>query len=228
MYNAQVLVVEDDVQILDFVTYALRKEGFCHVGVSKAQDAINELAGGTFDIIILDIGLPDIDGITIIKTIREWSQIPIIVVSARCRSTDKVSALDSGADDYLTKPFSASELMARVRVALRHVRQKGGRSLQTTLHVGGLRIDFDKRLVYLDDREVHMTPLEYKLLSLFFHNIGKVLTTQIIISKIWGTAYETSALRVLMAGLRRKIEVNPAKPQYILTEIGVGYRLMDK
>ena len=232
MHNdaVQILVIEDDVQVLDFITYAFKKEGYRYVGVSRAEEAIKLLASETFDIVILDLGLPDLDGINIIKEIREWSQLPIIVVSARCLSADIVFTLDSGADDYLTKPFSASELMARTRVALRHVQQKGERNLQKILSVGGLQIDFDKRLVSLNGVAIHMTPMEYQLLSLLFLNHGKVLTTKLIISEIWGAYYATGpqTLRVLMTGLRRKIEENPAKPRYILTEIGVGYRLTDK
>jgi two-component system KDP operon response regulator KdpE len=154
----------------------------------------------------------------------------IIVVSARDQDREKAAALDSGADDYLTKPFSATELMARIRVALRHLHKAGGIRQQTSLAVGGLRIDFDKHLVYLDDAELHTTPMEYNLLALFFRNIGKVLTTKYIIKEIYGIGYgtDTQALRTLMASLRRKIEKNPAKTRYILTEIGVGYRLSDE
>ena len=232
MYNdtVQILVVEGDVQILDFITYALKKEGFRYVGVSKAQDAIKLLASETFDAVILDLGLPDLDGINVIKAVREWSQLPIIVVSARNQNADIVFTLDSGADDYLTKPFSSSELMARTRVALRRVQQKDGRSLQKILSVGGLQIDFNKRLVTINGMFVHMTPMEYQLLSLLFINHGKVLTTKLIVSELWGAYYATGpqTLRVLMTGLRRKIEENPATPRYILTEIGVGYRLVDK
>jgi two-component system KDP operon response regulator KdpE len=166
----------------------------------------------------------------VIKRVREWSDIPIIVVSARDQDKEKASALDNGADDYLTKPFSATELMARIRVAIRHLHKVGGAKQLTIFAVGSLRIDLDKRLVYLDDAEIHTTPLEYSLLALFFRNIGKVLTTTYIINEIYGVGYgtDTQALRTLMAGLRRKIEKNPAKPRYILTEIGVGYRLIDE
>ena len=232
IYNdtVQVLVIEDDIQILDFITYILKKEGFCCVGVKNAQDAVMMLATETFDVVILDLVLPDLDGINIIKAIREYSQLPIIVVSARCQNTDIVLVLDSGADDYMTKPFSASELVARTRVALRRSQQKDRHSLQKILSVGGLQINFDKRLVSLNGIFVHMTPMEYQLLSLLFLNHGKVLTIKRIVTEIWGSCYVTGAqtLRVLMTGLRRKIEENPAKPRYILTEVGVGYRLMDK
>ena len=168
-YNATVLIVEDDVQILDFISYALKKEGFRFVGVSKVQDALKKLASETIDIIILDLGLPDIDGMEVIKAVREWSKMPIIVVSARGQDMEKVSVLDSGADDYLTKPFSSAELMARIRVAIRHIQHLSGRSLQANPSVGGLRIDYDKRLVYLEGVELHLTPMEY--------NSQRILTT---------------------------------------------------
>jgi two-component system KDP operon response regulator KdpE len=180
---------------------------------------------------LLDLGLPDLDGVEVIKKVREWSEMPIIVVSARDQDKEKAAALDLGADDYLTKPFSATELLARIRVALRHLsRQNSGYRAQNVFQVGGLRIDLDKRLLYVDGQETHVTPMEYNLLALLFKNIGKVLTTKQILQEIWGVGYgsDTQALRTLMAGLRRKIEKNPAKPRYILTEIGVGYRLVDE
>ena len=162
---------------------------------------------------------------------REWSEMPIIVVSARDQDAEKAAALDLGADDYLTKPFSATELLARIRVALRHLyRQNSGYRAQNTLRVDELQIDLDKRLIYIGGEETHVTPMEYALLALLFKNIGKVLTTRQILEEVWGMGHgsDTQALRALMAGLRRKIEKNPAKPRYILTEIGVGYRLVDE
>ena len=179
---------------------------------------------------LLDLGLPDFDGMEVIKKVREWSEVPIIVVSARDQDNEKAAALDGGADDYLTKPFSATELMARIRVALRHSHRTAVSTQQTVYAVGGLSIDLERHLVFLDGAELHVTPMEYSLLSLFFRNVGKVLTTQYIIREIYGPGYgnDTQALRALMAGLRRKIEKSPAKPRYILTEIGVGYRLVDE
>ena len=228
-YNARIMVIEDDEQILNFLTYTLKNEGLSYVSASKAQEALNKLSSETVDLIILDLGLPDLDGMEVIKRVREWSRIPIIVVSARNQDVDKVQALDNGADDYLTKPFSITELMARIRVALRNAMYQTGRVMQTILSVGDLQIDFDKRLVHLNNLQVPMTPLEYKLLSFLFINSGKVMTTKQIITEVWGTSHgtNTSTLRSLVAGLRRKIEKNPAMPRYILTETGVGYRLMD-
>ena len=227
--NEQILIVEDDSQIRNFISYSLKQEGFSYLTAGTAQGALSTIVTEQIDLMLLDLGLPDFDGMEVIKKIREWSEMPIIVVSARDQDKEKASALDNGADDYLTKPFSSMELMARIRVALRHLHKSGGVRSQTNLAVGGLRIDLDKRLVYLEDSELHTTPLEYSLLSLFFRNIGKVLTTKYIIKEIYGAGYgsDTQALRKLMAGLRRKIEKNPAKPRYILTEIGVGYRLSD-
>lgn len=227
--NEQILIVEDDSQIRNFICYSLRQDGFSYTTATTAQGALSILVTEQIDLLLLDLGLPDFDGMEVIKKVREWSEMPIIVVSARDQDKEKAAALDSGADDYLTKPFSSTELMARIRVALRHLHKAGGMKPQTNISVGGLLIDFDKRLVYLDNAELHTTPLEYSLLSLFFRNIGKVLTTKYIIKEIYGISYgsDTQALRKLMAGLRRKIENNPAKPRYILTEIGVGYRLSD-
>jgi len=228
--NEQILIVEDDLQIRNFICYSLKQEGFPYMTTGTAQGALSTLVSEQIDLMLLDLGLPDFDGMEVIKKVRDWSEMPIIVVSARDQDKEKAVALDSGADDYLTKPFSATELMARIRVALRHLHKAGGIRQQTSLAVGGLRIDFDKHLVYLDDAELHTTPMEYNLLALFFRNIGKVLTTTYIIREIYGVGYgtDTQALRTLMASLRRKIEKNPAKPRYILTEIGVGYRLSDE
>ena len=196
----------------------------------NAQSALSLIVSEPLDIVLLDMGLPDYDGMEVIKKVREWSDIPIIVVSARDQDKEKAAALDAGADDYITKPFSATELMARIRVALRHMYKQTVQNVQTVYQVGELSIDLEKRLVYLDKKELHVTPMEYSLLSLLFKNMGKVLTTNTIIREIWGVGYgtDTQALRALMAGLRRKIEKNPGKPRYIMTEIGVGYRLVDE
>ncbi len=226
--SEQILVVEDDPQIRSFVCFALKNAGYSYALASSAQDALTQLVTGSFDLMLLDLGLPDFDGMQVIAKVRSWSQMPILVISARDQDTEKAAALDAGADDYLTKPFSATELMARIRVSLRHLYQAGMQKTQTIASVRGLKIDFSKRLVYLDEGELHVTPLEYSLLALFFHNVGKVLTNKMIIREIYGSGYgtDTQALRALMAGLRRKIELNPAVPKYIQTEIGVGYRLI--
>jgi len=229
-YNETILIVEDDSQIQSYICHALKNEGFAYATAKNAKTALNILISERIDIMLLDLGLPDYDGIEVIKKVREWSEMPIIVVTARDQDKEKAATLDCGADDYLTKPFSATELMARIRVALRHLKKQLNHVSQAVFEVGELQIDFDKRITQLDGNELHLTPLEYNLMSLFFKNIGKVLTTGTIIREIWGIGYgtDTQALRTLMAGLRRKIEKNPAIPRYIKTEIGVGYRLVDE
>ncbi len=230
-HNTYVLTVEDDRQIRNYICYLLQAEGFRHIAASNGESALSTLVSEPIDLMLLDLGLPDIDGMEIIRKVRAWSDMPIIVISARDQDKEKAAALDLGADDYLTKPFSATELFARIRVVLRYLyKQKNGNKQQSILQTGGLQIDLDKRLLYVDGRETHVTPMEYNLLTLFFKNIGKVLTTKQILKEVWGVGYgsDTQALRALMAGLRRKIEKNPAKPRYILTEIGVGYRLADE
>lgn len=229
-YHEYILVVEDDKQIQRFIGYALDTAGFPHTSASTGESALNLLVSEPIDLMLLDLGLPDFDGMEVIRKVREWSQMPIIVVSARDQDKEKVAALDLGADDYLTKPFSASELLARIRVALRHLYRQENHSEISARSIDQLKIDFEKHLVYLENEQIHLTPLEYSLLSLLFCNIGKVLTTQNILKEVYGINYgnDTQALRKLMAGLRRKIEKNPSKPRYIMTEIGVGYRLVDE
>jgi len=229
-YKELVLVVEDDSQIRNFISYCLKQEGLRSIEVGTAQEALETLVLEQIDLMLLDLGLPDFDGVEVIKKVREWSDMPIVVISARDQDREKATALDTGADDYLTKPFSTTELMARIRVAIRHLYKMGGNKVQAVISINDLQIDLEKHLVYLDKEEIHVTPMEYKLLALFFKNIGKVLTTGYIIKEVWGIGYgnDTQALRTLMAGLRRKIEKNPAKPRYIVTEIGVGYRLKDE
>lgn len=228
--NLSILIVEDDSQIRNFITYILKEEGFNCFPTCTAQAAMSTLVSSKIDLILLDLGLPDFDGTEVIKKVRSWSEIPIIVVSARDQDKEKADALDLGADDYLTKPFSATELLARIRVAIRHLNMSSRSQLQPELSVGDLMINLENRQVFLKKKLLHITPLEYNLLCLFFKNIGKVLTTQYIIKEIYGIGYgtDTQSLRTLMAGLRRKIEPIPAKPRYILTEIGVGYRLVSE
>jgi two-component system KDP operon response regulator KdpE len=225
-----ILVVEDDAQIRNFICYALKQEGFDVLTATAAQVALSALVTEPVDLMLLDLGLPDFDGMEVIKKVREWSEMPILVVSARDQDREKAAALDAGADDYLTKPFSATELLARIRVAIRHLYMEHPAKRQTSAEVGELKIDFEKRLVYLLGAELHLTPMEYSLLQLLFRNIGKVLTTGTLIRELYGPGHgsDTQALRALMASLRRKIERNPAKPRYVLTEIGVGYRLVDE
>lgn len=228
--NETILIVEDDAQIRNFIAYTLKQEGFTYQTARTAQEAMSILVSQNVDLMLLDLGLPDFDGMEVIEKVRSWSEIPIVIVSARDQDKDKAAALDAGADDYLTKPFSAMELMARIRVSIRHLRKTTQSQMCPILSVGELVMDLEKRQVFLKGEALHVTPLEYSLLSLFFKNMGKVLTTQYILKEIYGVGYgtDTQALRALMAGLRRKIEPVPAKPRYILTEIGVGYRLVDE
>ncbi len=228
--HEHILVVEDDAQIRNFICFTLEAEGYvCHTAAT-AEEAMRLLAAEPIDLMLLDLGLPDLDGTEVIRRLRTWSELPVIVVSARDQDKEKVAVLDLGADDYLTKPFSASELLARIRVALRHMYKQSGAKANPVYQTGELRLDAEKRKVYLGEDEIHVTPMEYALLLLLFKNQGKVLTTSVILREIWGAGYgqDTQALRTLTAGLRRKIEKNPAKPRYILTEIGVGYRLAEE
>ena len=229
-FTARILIVEDDPQIRNFISYVLSAEGFASDNAATAQSAMTLLAANVYDLMLLDLGLPDYDGMDVIRKVREWSKIPILVVSARDQDQAKAQALDAGADDYLTKPFSTTELMARIRVAIRHAFRQNTAAIQEVLTVRELSLDLEKRQVTLRGQPLHLTPMEYNLLSLFLRNSGKVLTTRYLISAIWGSGYgeDTQALRALMAGLRRKIEENPAKPRYIVTEIGVGYRLVEQ
>lgn len=228
--NETILLIEDDTQIRNFISYALQQEGFTVQDAKTAQQGLTILVSQKIDVLLLDMGLPDSDGMDVIQKVRSWSDLPIIVVSARDQDKEKAAALDAGADDYLTKPFSATELMARIRVAIRHLNKTTRNQGQPEISVGELSINLEKRLVFLSGTAVHLTPMEYSLLSLLFKNIGKVLTTQYILKEVYGISYrtDTQALRALMAALRRKIEPIPAKPRYIMTEIGVGYRLVDE
>ncbi len=229
-YHETILVVEDDVQIRNFIAFAVKSEGFLCVTAGNGQTALKKLVSEQVDMILLDLGLPDVDGMEVIRRVREWSELPILVVSARDQDKEKAAALDAGADDYLTKPFSATELLARIRVALRHFYRNGPPKTQAVYQVGELTLDMEKHVVLSEGNPLHLTPMEFNLMALFMKNPGKVLTTCYIIKEIWGGSYgsDTQALRTLMAGLRRKVEKAPAKPRYLFTEVGVGYRMADK
>lgn len=226
----KILVVEDDSAVRNLVSTALDLHGYLHKQVGTGAMALLELSTNRYDLLLLDLGLPDMDGTEIIGKLRGWSNIPIIVLSARLEDKDKIEALDAGADDYLVKPFSVDELLARLRVWLRRVRQIGELEDGDPAEYanGDLRIDYLKQIATLRGEELHLTPYEYKLLCLFAKNTGKVLTHTYILKSIWGNESESavSSLRVFMVSLRRKIESDPANPAYIKTHVGVGYRMM--
>ena len=224
-----VLVVEDETQMLRFLRTALSAQDYRVVEAETAKAALIAATAYNPEIILLDLGLPDGDGIDLTRQIREWSRVPIIVISARGREGDKVAALDAGADDYLTKPFGVNELLARMRVSLRHAAQAGSDSQSTVLEIGPLRIDQVRREVTVQGCEIHLTPIEYRLIVLLAKNAGKVLTHRQILKEVWGPGYvnETHYLRVFMTQIRRKIEPDSARPRLLVTEPGVGYRMKD-
>lgn len=226
-----VMVIEDEDAICNFITAILTSNDYQVVKANTGKEGIAMAASYSPDIILLDLGLPDVDGTEILKNIREWSKIPIIVVSARGHEREKVAALDLGADDYIVKPFGTSELLARIRTALRHSPKSMGAESngRDRLTVGELEIDYGKRMVLLSGNVVHLTPIEYKILALLSKNAGKVLTHDYIMKEIWGLYVgDSHTLRVNMANIRRKIELNPGTPKYILTEMGVGYRMVEE
>ncbi|MBX3076535.1 response regulator [Candidatus Obscuribacterales bacterium] len=224
---AVVLVIEDEAPIRRFLKVSLTEHGFVFKESLTGNDGINKAAMESPDLIILDLGLPDMDGLEVTRRIREWSTVPIIVLSARGSDKDKVNVLDAGADDYLTKPFSVPELLARVRVALRHAAMIAPEPDGAIFSVGNIRVDLVKRQVLVGDVEVHLTPIEYRLLVAMIQHAGKVVTHNQLLRQIWGEGYgeESHYVRVFMAQLRRKVEEDPARPKYLITEPGVGYRL---
>ena len=225
-----ILVVEDDAPIRNLITTTLKTHDYHYLTAAKGEAAIIEASSHNPDIILLDLGLPDMDGIEVIKQIRSWTNTPIIVISARSEDTDKIEALDCGADDYLTKPFSVEELLARLRVTQRRLAmmQPEGASGSSVFTNGKLKVDYAAGCAYLGGKELHLTPIEYKILCLMAKNVGRVLTHTYITQNIWGNNWDNNvaSLRVFMATLRKKLEAEPDSPQYIQTHIGVGYRMM--
>ena len=230
MNKPLILVVEDDAPIRNLITTTLKTQDYKYIAAATASEALQQATIHAPDVMLLDLGLPDLDGIEVIRRIRSWSAMPIIVISARSEDSDKIEALDSGADDYLTKPFSVEELLARIRTTLRRLSyaQTGGVASEGSFDTGELHIDFDAGIATMDGEELHLTPIEYKLLCLLAHNADKVLTHQFILHEIWGTATKSdlASLRVFMGTLRKKIESDPAHPRYIQTHVGIGYRLV--
>jgi two-component system KDP operon response regulator KdpE len=227
--GATVLVVEDEPQMRKFIRASLSSHGYKIIEAERASEALMLATSHNPELILLDLGLPDGDGISLTKQMREWSRVPIIVISARGREDDKVAALDAGADDYLTKPFGVNELLARMRVAQRHANTADAAPAQV-FEFGELRIDLTRREVTRANEPLHLTPIEYKLLVLLARHAGKVLTHRQILKEVWGPTHasHTHYVRVQMAELRKKVEVDPSRPRLLVTEPGVGYRLRDR
>jgi two-component system KDP operon response regulator KdpE len=221
-----VLLVEDELPIRNFLGASLASAGYRLDEASNGRQAIQHASQQPPDLVILDLGLPDIDGQEVLKQLREWLTAPIIVLSARDQEQQKITALDNGADDYLTKPFSTAELLARIRVALRHATSVGTAASAATFELADLKVNFVARRVFVGSNEIHLTPIEYKLLTTLIRNAGKVMTHRQLLKEVWGPQRvdETHYLRVFMANLRRKLESDSTRPRYLLTEQGVGYR----
>ncbi|MEG1536968.1 MAG: response regulator transcription factor [Clostridiales bacterium] len=230
MNNLLILVVEDDAAVRNLIATTLETQNYKYRTAHNGEIALLETVSHHPDIMLLDLGLPDLDGVEVIRKIRSWSQMPIIVISARSEDSDKIDALNAGADDYLTKPFSVAELLARLRVTMRRINyiQSISDPEQPIFHNGDLKIDFSAGCVFMAEQELHLTPIEYKLLCLLAKNTGKVLTHCYITNEIWGSAWhnDIASLRVFMATLRKKIETDPAAPKYIQTHVGIGYRML--
>ncbi len=222
-----VLVIEDEAQIRRFLRATLTANGYQLLEATTAQEGLMQAATRQPEIVILDLGLPDLDGLEVTRRLREWTTVPIIVLSARGQESDKVTALDAGADDYLTKPFSVGELLARLRVALRHAARTSQEPGEPTFAVGDLRVDLARRQVYITEQQVHLTPIEYKLLTTLVRYAGRVVTHRQLLQEGWGPGHTEAShyLRVYMGQLRHKLEADPARPRYLVTEPGVGYRL---
>ena len=226
--SAVVLVIEDESQIQRFLRPTLAGQGYRVVAAMTGEEGVMQAATRQPDIVILDLGLPDMDGLEVIRQLREWTAIPVIVLSARGQERDKIAALDAGADDYVAKPFAVGELLARMRVALRHATQSSREPPDSTFAVHNVRVDLARRRVFVGETEVHLTRTEYKLLTTLVRYAGKVLTHRQLLKEVWGPSYvdQTHYLRVYMGQLRHKLEADPARPRFLLTEPGVGYRLL--
>lgn len=227
MNDADILVIEDDKTIQNFIKITLKTKGYRCILADDGLMGISYFYANNPDLILLDLGLPDIDGMEVLDQVRQESEVPVIVVSARGMEQEKVGALDAGADDYITKPFNAGELLARIRVALRH--RGSGHKQEPVFELDNFKMDFEKRKVVVRGEEIHLTPIEYKMVSLLVNNSGKVLTHHYIQQEVWGydTTDDYQSLRVFMANIRRKIEEDSTKPRFILTEVGVGYRFVE-
>jgi len=224
--SATIIVIEDETQIRRFLRTSLTSEGYQVIEAENGKQGLTEAATRKPDMIILDLGLPDMDGVEVVKELRTWSSVPIVILSARTQESDKISALDAGADDYLVKPFGIGELLARIRVALRHMPTTADGE-EGVFSVDELNVDMIHRKITVSGQEVHLTPIEYRLLTVLVKHAGKVLTHQMLLKEVWGPNYVERAhyLRIYMGNLRHKLEKDPARPRFLLTEVGVGYRL---
>ena len=221
-----ILLIEDERQMRRFLRVTLQSEQYNIIEAETADDGLSQAATRSPDVILLDLGLPDMDGLDLIEKLREWSGVPVIVISARDQEGDKIKALDRGADDYLTKPFGVGELLARIRVAIRHAAPKSSDTGEAVFEAEDLKIDFLKRQVYRDAKEIHLTPIEYRLLTVLVRNAGRVMTHRQILKEVWGPPYveQTHYLRIYMNQLRKKIEEDSTRPRFLLNEPGIGYR----
>ena len=230
--RSKILIIEDEQRISNFISAVLSTNGYDVISVGTGKEGCSMISSHCPDLVILDLGLPDMDGIDIIRTVRSWTNLPIVVVSARMHEREKVEALDAGADDYITKPFGTGELLARIRTALRHTRSSADGSISPNglFTVGELTVDYNKHQALIGGVNVHLTQNEFRIVSLLGRNAGKVLTYDAILKELWGPAAKgnNQVLRVHMANIRRKIESNPAEPKYIFTEVGVGYRMAEE
>lgn len=222
-----ILLIEDEPQMRRFLRVTLKSHGYRLLEASGGVEGLREASTRSPDVVLLDLGLPDLDGLEVVNRLRDWSQVPVIVLSAREQEQDKIRALDAGADDYLTKPFGAGELLARIRVALRHQSGQLGEKGEPVIVLDNLRIDLASRRVFLNEAEVHLTPIEFRLLAVLVKNAGKVVTHSHLLKEVWGPPHmnQTQYVRVYMAQLRHKLEADPARPRFFLNEPGVGYRL---
>jgi two-component system KDP operon response regulator KdpE len=225
--DPKILIIEDEQEIRRFLRASLANHGYRLIESETGEGGLNLVADEHPDLVLLDLGLPDTDGLSVIRRLRGWSQVPVIVLSARGQEADKVKALDAGADDYLTKPFSVVELQARMRVALRHATQDQDEAGEPIFTLGRLRVDLERRQVFVDEQGIHLTPIEYRILTTLIKHCGKVVTHRQLLKEVWGpeSVLERQYLRVYMTHLRRKIEPDPAQPQFVLTDPGIGYRL---
>jgi two-component system, OmpR family, KDP operon response regulator KdpE len=224
-----ILLIEDDAQIRRFLRASLVTQGYELIEAETGREGLAAAASRVPDIVLLDLGLPDMEGLEVIKQLRAWSGVPIIVLSARGQERDKVANLDAGADDYLTKPFGVGELLARMRVALRKFLSTEESQPEPAYSLGKIKVDFERRLVFRGQEEVHLTPIEYKLLAVLIRHRGKVVTHRQLLEEVWGRSYteQNPYLRIFILNLRRKLEADPTRPQFLLTEPGVGYRLRE-